>query len=355
MDTSYAMAKFRLESKDILRSRQKGCWHYMKYVFIFSSIIQFLIILGLVLFMLYGNAHGGTELRLKSVENRYKDLTIDHAWLKGNFSLLKEKLASADKNLKNCSDTLSRTRMSISTMNKTAPCPRFPPISTCHNLQIEKDNLNMTCKYNQLRAENEKILFRLELSQYKENCSKTITDYATKDSMVSSEIVQLQREKKDLGTQIHMLQESCTKIDEKFRQEVQSLKSYIEAAVPSGNPYDSTLKCRPISDLVNRQLDFTLGKLRQDVNVVVYENTQLQVMKARINEDLEKCKQDKATVTTEKNNIATEKTSLEKELAVKKDEFTKSYAQYLRKDEDLALCRRQQTRPQFPPQFPPRT
>lgn len=125
MDTSYAMAKFGLESKDILRSRQKGCWHYMKYVFIFSSIIQFLIILGLVLFMLYGNAHGGTELRLKSVENRYKYLANDHELLKGNFSSLKEKLASADKDLKNCSDTLIRTRMSISTMNKTAPCPRF--------------------------------------------------------------------------------------------------------------------------------------------------------------------------------------------------------------------------------------
>lgn len=162
--------------------------------------------------------------------------------------------------------------------------------------------------------------------------------------MVSSEIVQLQREKKDLGTQINMLQESCTKIDEKFKQEVQNLKSYIEAAVPSGNPYDSTPKCRPISELVNNRLDYTLGKLRQDVNVVVYENTQLQVMKARINEDLEKCKQDKAIVTTEKNSLATEKTSLEKEVAVKKDELTKSYTLYLRKDEDLTLCRRQQVR-----------
>ncbi|KAB0406618.1 hypothetical protein E2I00_018621, partial [Balaenoptera physalus] len=35
----------------------RGCWYYLRYFFLFVSLIQFLIILGLVLFMVYGNAH----------------------------------------------------------------------------------------------------------------------------------------------------------------------------------------------------------------------------------------------------------------------------------------------------------
>lgn len=358
MDTSYAMAKFGLESKDILRSKQKGCWHYMKYVFIFSSIIQFLIILGLVLFMLYGNAHGGTELRLKSLENRYKGLTIEHAMLKGNFSLQNERLTSTEKNLKNCSDVLSdtliKTRSTSSTSNKTAPCPRYPLIPTCNHLQTAMDNLNMTCIYNKLRAENEKMQCHFTLSQYKENCTKTITNYVTKDHKVSSEMIQLQRDKKDLGTKLNMLHESCIKIDEKFKLEVQSLTNMVEAAIQSGSSYDSTVRCRPISDMVSNRIDFTLGKLRQDLNVILTENTQVKVINAQINEDLEKCKQDKTIVTAEKNNLATEKALLEKEAVAKKDELKQSYIQNIRKDEELAVCRRQQIRPHILP-LPSRT
>lgn len=353
MDPSYAMAKFGLESKDILRSRQKGCWHYMKYFFIFSSIIQFLIILGLVLFMLYGNAHGGTELRLKSVENRYKDLTIEHALLKGNFSLLKEKLASTEKNLKNCSDNVLRMRIFVSSVNKTGSCPRFPPISNCNTLQGAMDYLNMTCINDKLRAENEKMVCNFKLSQYKENCTKTITDFATKNYLASSENEQLQKDKKDLGSQIKLLQESCTTIDQGFKMEIQSLNSMVEATLRSGSAYEPTVRCRPISDFISSRIDITLAKLRQDVNVILNENTQLQVTKARFNEDLEKCKQDKNIVTAEKTNLATEKASLEKEMAVKKDELNKSYTLYLRKEEELAACRRPQIRQPFPPQFQP--
>lgn len=51
-----------------------GCWYYLRYFFLFVSLIQFLIILGLVLFMVYGNVHGSTESNLQDAERRTDDL-----------------------------------------------------------------------------------------------------------------------------------------------------------------------------------------------------------------------------------------------------------------------------------------
>ncbi|XP_027788307.2 plasmalemma vesicle-associated protein [Marmota flaviventris] len=48
----------------------RGCWYYLRYFFLFVSLIQFLIILGLVLFMVYGNVHLSTESNLQATERR---------------------------------------------------------------------------------------------------------------------------------------------------------------------------------------------------------------------------------------------------------------------------------------------
>ncbi|ERE87154.1 plasmalemma vesicle-associated protein [Cricetulus griseus] len=52
----------------------RGCWYYLRYFFLFVSLIQFLIILGLVLFMIYGNVHVTTEASLKATEIRADNL-----------------------------------------------------------------------------------------------------------------------------------------------------------------------------------------------------------------------------------------------------------------------------------------
>lgn len=56
------------------RPHHHGCWYYLRYFFLFVSLIQFLIILGLVLFMVYGNVHLGTEKALEATERRAQSL-----------------------------------------------------------------------------------------------------------------------------------------------------------------------------------------------------------------------------------------------------------------------------------------
>lgn len=52
----------------------RDCWYYLRYFFLFVSLIQFLIILGLVLFMVYGNVHVSTESNLQATERRAESL-----------------------------------------------------------------------------------------------------------------------------------------------------------------------------------------------------------------------------------------------------------------------------------------
>lgn len=69
--SSYSMAKFGLEAKEAMPKRD--CGFYVKYIFLFTSLIQFLIILGLVLFMVYGNAQAGTDTHLRLLEAQLQD------------------------------------------------------------------------------------------------------------------------------------------------------------------------------------------------------------------------------------------------------------------------------------------
>lgn len=70
----------------------RGCWYYLRYFFLFVSLIQFLIILGLVLFMVYGNAHVSTESNLQATERRADGLYGQVVGLTASQANLSEKL-----------------------------------------------------------------------------------------------------------------------------------------------------------------------------------------------------------------------------------------------------------------------
>ncbi|XP_077778089.1 plasmalemma vesicle-associated protein [Podarcis muralis] len=64
----YTMAKLGLELKE--NPNKRDCGFYMKYFFLFLSLIQFLIILGLVLFMVYGNSEESAKKHQKVLQER---------------------------------------------------------------------------------------------------------------------------------------------------------------------------------------------------------------------------------------------------------------------------------------------
>lgn len=76
--SSYSRAKLGLDSRDPpYRSRQgKSCSYYVKLVFFFSSLIQSLIIVSLVLFLIYGQPEkSAEEKRVQELEQNFNRLS----------------------------------------------------------------------------------------------------------------------------------------------------------------------------------------------------------------------------------------------------------------------------------------
>lgn len=85
--SSYSRAKFGLDAREPLhRSKGKSCGYYMRIIFFFSSLIQSLIIVSLVLFLIYGQPEKSAE------EKRVKELELSFNRLsENNIQLRKEK------------------------------------------------------------------------------------------------------------------------------------------------------------------------------------------------------------------------------------------------------------------------
>ncbi|XP_016886741.1 plasmalemma vesicle associated protein b [Cynoglossus semilaevis] len=79
--SSYPRAKYSLESREPLhRSKGQSCSYYLKIIFFFSSLIQSLIIVSLVLFLIYGQPEkSAEERRVEELEqnfNRLSDINV---------------------------------------------------------------------------------------------------------------------------------------------------------------------------------------------------------------------------------------------------------------------------------------
>lgn len=85
--SSYSRAKFGLEAREPLhKPKGKSCGYYMRIIFFFSSLIQSLIIVSLVLFLIYGQPEKSAE------EKRVKELELSFNRLsENNIQLRKEK------------------------------------------------------------------------------------------------------------------------------------------------------------------------------------------------------------------------------------------------------------------------
>ncbi|KAM4053436.1 plasmalemma vesicle-associated protein [Anomaloglossus baeobatrachus] len=345
MDPNYAMAKFGLESKDSLKSKHRGCWYYTKYFFFFLSIIQFLIILGLVLFMLYGNAHVSTELRLIRVENRFANLTQDYNWLNGNFTLLKGKLANVEKENVNCTNILTAALKQL--QNRTSivrpgPVSLLPVSDACKGYQSALDRCNATYKIDTLQLRYESFILQRDHDRLKENCEQRNSTLTVKLLEALSEKERLHDEKKDLQTQTKVLQAVCTSINQKFDNELERMRNRISSLISSNEPIQYS-KCWHIDSEIKNNIDITLNRMKQDVGNVMLENSQLKTEKDRLSDNIQKCSQEKLVAIAENTNLSKEKGELGKQLSDKKEELSATYLRYRKKEEELETCRRVQT------------
>ncbi|XP_072011805.1 plasmalemma vesicle-associated protein [Engystomops pustulosus] len=355
MDPNYAMAKFGIESKNMLKSKHRGCWYYTKYFFFFLSIIQFLIILGLVLFMLYGNAHVTTEERLKRLQDRFKNLTDDHNSLKDSFIQMKSKLTSVEKANLNCSVLLGTALRQL--QNRTVPrvaIPLPPYNDVCRVYQGALEKINTTYIIETLQLKHKILTLQGEFNRITEKCYQTNATLNSKLIEITLEKEKLKNMKEDLETQAKISLSGCTSINQRFEMELERMRSRFENHF-SGQDNLRYSNCWSISTDTKNNIDQTIVRMKQDVNNVMFENSRLQTENARMTDNFQKCSQEKTNVIADKNNLSKDKGALEKQLSENKEELNKYATKYMKKEEELENCRKMQTMGRMSGGYFPRT
>ncbi|NXI58814.1 PLVAP protein, partial [Chloroceryle aenea] len=125
--SSYTMAKFGLEAKEVMPKRD--CGFYVKYIFLFTSLIQFLIILGLVLFMVYGNAQAGTDTHLRLLEEQLQDRYNKIITLSGRNMNLTRTLNTTLKEKQGLQILVQKVQRDLDKCNSTQGLNPIPKVS----------------------------------------------------------------------------------------------------------------------------------------------------------------------------------------------------------------------------------
>lgn len=86
-NSSYSRAKLAPDTR-IHRSRGKSCGYYMRIVFFFSSLIQSLIIVSLVLFLIYGQPEKSAEEKRVEVSGLSIDACKSLRWREHRFNFV---------------------------------------------------------------------------------------------------------------------------------------------------------------------------------------------------------------------------------------------------------------------------
>lgn len=117
-NSSYNRPKVALEKKVFRKSKEKSCGYYMRIIFFFSSLIQSLIIVSLVLLLVYGQSEKTPEeMRLEDLEESVNKLWKNNTELKKNNAMLSSSLKTkttekdlADKKLMKLTAELDAAR-----------------------------------------------------------------------------------------------------------------------------------------------------------------------------------------------------------------------------------------------------
>lgn len=146
----YPQSKFTLDAKNMHKSKGKSCGYYWRVIFLFSSLVQSLIIVSLVLFMVYGRPEQSSEeKRVQDLQQSFMKLTAENKNLqqaKGNLThLLNITLTRKQKDDQDLLKMRILANMSRSTIiyltNKLVGNPNIPQIKLLYSVLFTEREL----------------------------------------------------------------------------------------------------------------------------------------------------------------------------------------------------------------------
>ncbi|GCC36352.1 plasmalemma vesicle associated protein b [Chiloscyllium punctatum] len=233
---SYPMKKLGYDSKDYQRAKPNSCDYYVKYFLLCTSIIQLLIILGLVLFMVYGNNQRSQQSRLETSRNQSVKFI-------GDINELHTNLSSQSKELKTCHSTVSNLTIHLIRLtnslrvcikkNTTKPQPRGP---------LPYDN--------NLQTPFEKFRFCTMLQQNYSTAQMQIVTLKADNELHQAkhilEVTKLNSQKAELLRQLADQRGNCTSMNKDFKKMMDETSTVYEAGFREvvakvGGRYDPNL------------------------------------------------------------------------------------------------------------------
>ncbi|NXX05225.1 PLVAP protein, partial [Larus smithsonianus] len=251
--SSFAMAKFGLEAKEAMPKRD--CGFYVKYIFLFTSLIQFLIILGLVLFMVYGNAQAGTDTHLRLLEAQMQDRYNKIITLSGRNLNLTRTLNATLKEKQGLQVLAQKVQRDLDKCNSTQAPNALPKLQEMMKIifyQTTKlDECHMTISLINASCSADKALLRSQLDQtalakkeLEENCRKagaTLSKVTQEHENCQRDLLTTRTLCDTTKTNLQLLKDECRTLRSDMSYSFQRIKEMV-------GPYS----CSTVLDQLNR-------------------------------------------------------------------------------------------------------
>ncbi|KAK2087657.1 hypothetical protein P7K49_033564 [Saguinus oedipus] len=255
-------------------SSSHGCWYYLRYFFLFVSLIQFLIILGLVLFMVYGNVHVGTESNLQATERRAEGLYSQVVGLSASQANLTKELNLTTRAKDAIMQIEKQCRDQFKEMNKSCDALLLMLGQKAKTLEVEIEKEKAVCT-----KDKEGMLL-----------SKRMAEEQLAECVKSQE---LQRQERQLAQeQLQKVQSLCLPLDkDKFETDLRNL--WRDSIIPRNldsmsyniyHPLGSEVAsirraCDHMPSLMTSKVEELARSLRTGIDRVARENSDLQRQK----------------------------------------------------------------------------
>ncbi|NXL54403.1 PLVAP protein, partial [Podilymbus podiceps] len=343
---SYAMAKFGLEAKEVMPKRD--CGFYVKYIFLFTSLIQFLIILGLVLFMVYGNAQAGTDTHLRLLEKELQERYSKIITLSARNINLTRTLNATLKEKQGLQTLAQKVQRDLDKCNSTqAPNP-IPMVSALPG-ESRGGGGTMHPKFVPPPPPfpaADKALLRRQLDQtalakkeLEENCRKagaTLTKATQEQESCQRDLQTTRTIYESTKTNLELMKRECTSSRSYVSYSLQRTKEMLSA-------YSCNTALEQLDQLTRQMEEFFLWQQERETKYVGKSICDMNLLQCHINcsrekQEVEKRLQDaekqvKGT-QEEKKKVLVEKEQLSKEL----EEKSKAAAQAGYFKEQLNIC-----------------
>ncbi|GCB72013.1 hypothetical protein scyTo_0009002 [Scyliorhinus torazame] len=233
---SYPMKKLGYESRDYEQSKSNSCGSYVRYFLLSTSIIQLLIIMGLVLFMIYGNNQSRQQSHLESTQNQSVEFI-------GEINKLRAITFGQSMELRNCRYTSGNLTTKL---NKI-----FKSLTICNS---QKDDLNTSNILRGFHPSTSDANVKRQIELLK-SCETLQANYSIAQRKLESnkgeqELQQAKHtlEEMKLTSQLADLRGNCSSMGREFQNMMTDIKANYESGF------------RPIAEQIRRGYNLNLNE-----------------------------------------------------------------------------------------------